>query len=322
MNPWGQGGIDSCGFTNGPNNQTVTTWGESNTIQWFSGADRCVAQINMVIAINGNQVTLKDPLYWNYNASLLPRAVWWANGNVKDVGLENLTLDGVYKWGGWLTSVGWCSYCWADHIAFLNISRSSISWSYSYHSELLNSYIYGSRVADGGYGNVLGPYRGDHNLANCTPQHYGMELSGISSAILVQNNTFAYTCGSIVTTDGSVSGSVVSYNYVLEQTKTGASVYDPTFNMHSTHAYDNLFEGNIAARMRADNFHGSSSDTTLYRNFLSDYFFNGTSGKIVQAAGNPIELDALQTSYSALGNIARLPPFPICRLPICTAFRV
>ncbi len=63
------------------------------------------------------------------------------------------------------------------------------------------------------------------------------------------------------------SGSVFSYNYlwhVSDANTTGA-----IFGNHNPHPAFNLFEGNIAPQIVFDSYHGSSSDSTLLRNWLA-----------------------------------------------------
>jgi hypothetical protein len=94
-------------------------------------------------------------------------------------------------------------------------------------------------------------------------------LAQKTSATLVENNII-YRLHVGVMLNWGAAGNVVAYNYF-------ASMFDervphcayPAMAMHGAHPLMNLFEGNIGTRFNSDSYWGSSSHTTLFRNWLS-----------------------------------------------------
>src|SRR6185369_10284641 len=129
---------------------------------------------------------------------------------------------------------------------------------------------------------------------------YGIELR-LSTSCLVENNIFDHLYASLLMNSGA-SGCVIGYNYI---TRTYNS--DPTYMIsglsanHGDHPMMNLWEGNIGNELQTDNFWGSSSHQTFFRNN-----FTGTDPGVT-ANRKAFALDSQSLSNNIVGNVLGSP---------------
>src|SRR5262249_47596767 len=89
-----------------------------------------------------------------------------------------------------------------------------------------------------------------------------------SSANLVENNIFFRQHVSIMHEWGA-AGNVIGYNYSTGNYHQDFLAWLITdFDFHGAHPMFNLFEGNVGIKFQADSTWGSSSHTTVVRNWF------------------------------------------------------
>jgi len=95
-----------------------------NGTSFYGGIDRAAPQVNKVVAISGNTVTLEIPVYYTHKAELQPQAFWWGRGNMSYAGIEDLKLDGSTANplnNSPLVRINFCSNCWVKNVEAVNI---------------------------------------------------------------------------------------------------------------------------------------------------------------------------------------------------------
>jgi hypothetical protein len=214
--------------------------------------DRTQQQYVKVTAVSGNQVTISPGLYMpNWRSSQVPQAWYWgtvAQTAVMD-GIEDLTLDHSVNSAEQTGVMIWNAYtCWLKNVKSLSPSRNHV-WLYqSAHSEVRDSYFYGTK--------------------NAASQSYGVE-SFMTSDNLVLNNIFQHVTTPIMV--GPSTGSVTAYNYMVDM------YYGAVLNWmmagisasHDTGTGMNLFEGNESNSLGMDLYHGPGALPTAFRNYFT-----------------------------------------------------
>jgi hypothetical protein len=249
-----------------------------NNAGWEYGKDRASYQITMVQSINGNDITIDTPLYYTYNASLLPQ-VWWWDGNLDYAGAEDLGIDGEnadYS----LIIYNYCSNCWARNLELKNIPRSAIMFSiYSFRGEVRDCYIHDSKE----------PYG---------PTRYGIELGG--SAFKIENNMFNWVVGPILSSIAT-SGSVIAYNFINSTATPNGAMFS-AIEPHYSHTSHDLYEGNTANAISLDNIWGSGSHETVFRNRL-----DGGASPLYSNFRSALNIQANHRFVNVVGNVLGTP---------------
>ena len=180
-------------------------------------------------------------------------------------------------------SLPFCDYCWVKNVAMTNATnRGTIFFYFGYRDEADDNYIGG----DTGAGH---------------PQQYGVDLLETTFA-KIQNNIIVNETSPIMT-EGSY-GTVLGYNYILRNI---ADNQYAALDTHLSHAYMQLWEGNIAGTIGYDNSWGSASHMTSFRNRMSGHDQNATNYRVaikvngqnhyVNLVGNVIGDPAVHTQY-------------------------
>lgn len=211
--------------------------------------NRTQQQYVKVTAVNGTQVTILPGLYMpNWRAAKSPQAWFW--GTVAQTafmdGIENLTLDHSTSIADTTGLMIWNAYaCWVKNVKSLSPNRNHI-WLYqSAHSEVRDSYLYGTK--------------------NAASQSYGVE-SFMTSDNLVINNIFQHVTTPIMT--GPSAGNVTAYNYMIDMFYSVVLnwMMAGTKGSHDTGTGMNLFEGNESNSFGMDLYHGPGALATAFRN--------------------------------------------------------
>ncbi len=237
VNPVGNEGLNCC------SGRTGTDFGNG-------GHTRAAIQITQIKAINGNVVTLDEPLYHGYDPALVPQVVSWDSGSVRWAGVEDLLVDGAgvgensSDWGLILFELA--SDCWAKNVEVAHISTRGLNLSMAYKMEVRDSYL---REA-GRVGSVA----------------YGLPV-GNTSHSLIENNMFSGLVAPIMFGYPN-SGNVVGYNYMTKNAPGAGWLY-ADIAMHDAHNYQMLYEGNVAGQVGFDVIHGSASHVSVFRNRFS-----------------------------------------------------
>jgi hypothetical protein len=202
--------------------------------------------------ISGTNIVISPGLYMaNWRSGQAPQA-WWATNPVLGVGIENLSMDNSNS----ITTVGT-----GAAIAFFNVSNSWVKGVRSVTSSRAHvQEVYTNRITVRDSYFWLAIYS--------TSTSYGVECAP-GSDNLVENNIFQAVSGP-VTINGACSGSVVAYNFDINNFYTASPGYINAFsNVHTAGTDSILYEGNVAPQVYGDVFHGTHNLVTIFRNYLS-----------------------------------------------------
>jgi MYXO-CTERM domain-containing protein len=211
-------------------------------------------QTVQVMAVNGNMLTLSDPLYIGYTSTPLafPFSVGCTAGGLEDLKISasgaqvtNVTNDGYNPninfagaWGSWVKNVEG-DFAEGSHVWIL----------FSAHNTVRDSFFH-----DGFY---HGPGVTDDEL----------RLGYKASANLIENNIFWRQHSSVILEFGA-SGNVLAYNYSSGNYHETSLTWElEDFSFHGAHPMMNLFEGNITTHWQPDEIHGSASHSTVFRSY-------------------------------------------------------
>lgn len=190
-------------------------------------------------------VTISPGLYMpNWSGSKTPQA-WWATSPSAYLGLENLSIDGTSGGSAVGVELFNCSNCWVKGVRSIDTGRAHVRLEYSPRATVRDSYFFLTQ--------------------NSVSQSYGFECYGGADA-LVENNIFqAIAAPEMI--NGNCSGTVVAYNYSINNYYTNSSRYNASANNQHTAGIDSLlFEGNYGNAVYGDNFHGPKYLMTYFRN--------------------------------------------------------
>ncbi|MGH9473716.1 MAG: hypothetical protein ACRD13_11375 [Terriglobales bacterium] len=208
---------------------------------------RSQEQVVLATAVSGSTVTISPGIYMpNWSASQSPEA-WWSTPPVTGDGVEDLSMDNskspgnaiviIEGYGDWVSGVRSYQDGGMEHVDVYESARCTVR----------NSYLYGT--------------------PNASDESYGYS-EVMASDDLVQNNIFQHVVGAVVM-DGASSGTVVAYNYALDEYyATSMNWMMPAYEPHSAGIAYDLFEGNVGDAFDADDIHGPGYLWTLFRNRL------------------------------------------------------
>jgi hypothetical protein len=236
----------------------VATSGSNGLLTWAgapgpngSGNDitRDMEQVDKVLAISGNILTLERQLYISYTNQPVINSL----AAVLHPAVENLTIrgsayapnqsifidfDGVD--GGWVINCHTISLSAASCYAHIYISDS-------YACEFRENYLQGSGLNPAG-------------------SNYGIYFVNNASECLAEDNIGNTLRHSWIQAAGD-SGNVFSYNYSLGciDSNGGTSWLTDDDNQHGAEAFMNLHEGNVIARITCDSDHGGDALNVFFR---------------------------------------------------------
>jgi len=76
------------------------------------GGTRNMTQVNMITAVSGNTITMRNPLIYDFAAGS-PRVKFYFGGITRNSGVENLKLDhGGFSGGSYNFLLQYCDSCW------------------------------------------------------------------------------------------------------------------------------------------------------------------------------------------------------------------
>jgi Pectate lyase superfamily protein len=287
-----------------------TAWGGSGTwlqiVNWNaqnSGPWRSTLQQIEITAINGNTLTLRDPLHVAFELARVPQ-VFKTNSIVptdplgnRYVGLEDLTVTGGTNDNIELVNV---AYSWVRHVESDGelVSGNSlkpgtigrhVQFFHAYRCVLRDSYIHHARSIVNGGG------------------AYGVAVEDGSSANLIENNITVWLNKPIVM-NVSGGGNVIAYNYVDNAMIAGTAWQESAIDgCHQAFSHGDLFEGNWSPNIGSDSTHGSAGFHVFYRNYVTGrnsmpYDIGSGTGlpnQNMRAAG----ADALSREHTFVANV-------------------
>ena len=276
-------------LNNGQDDPPVSSTGKA-ACTWCGRASgtRSLGQMVKVVSVpSSTTATLEIPLYWKYDSTLAPQATK-INGITKDAGVEDLTVNNLLSASSSQGSSG----------GTIVLTGSSNSWLL--RVEAIGSYQTMVRI----YGSYRNTIRGCkfHGVAPMDGKQYGsgrgyaVWLNPYASANLIENNQL-YDLTAVFLINGSVSGNVISYNYISDLNGDPVNWNRGIIVFHGAHPMMNLVEGNYSdGRHVADNVWGSSSHNTFFRNrhTLTPGLTGGTWN---------VDIQKNQQYYSLIGNV-------------------
>lgn len=231
-----------------PNCYYCDGWGSN---PWTDAQSHARGQIVEVQSITGSgpyTVTISPALYSAYSHT--PIAVSFTAQ--KYAGVENLQIFGNNTYSQAAIYGKECAYCWVTGVKVNYADGNGIEFDWSYRVEVRDNYVSGTFTHGGG------------NTEGGT-----IMLAFKTSASLVQNNIHDRVHVPFQINEGA-AGNVVAYNSAVGEFGDGAAAYNWALGgiqFHDAHPQFNLLEGNVVRKIWMDSIHGSSSNTTEFRNW-------------------------------------------------------
>lgn len=257
------------------NDPDILTYGVLGTDSWGANA---VGQIIKISGITGNTLTLHRGLYYTYNAGMNPRIK--KINTVQGVGIEDLYIERRSGEGtGYNIEFVYAAHCWVKNIWSERCKKGHIIIRRSYGNVVRDSYFNDAHSHTGG-GNG-----------------YGVEVREKATDNLVENNVFVHLRHAIALEVGAC-GNVFGYNYSREPYTSDDPLYlMGDLNLHGHYSYMNLFEGNRAACIRADNIWGTNAYTTFLRNQIE------RPDEHVRTGHNAVYVEKNNVFMNFIGNV-------------------
>src|SRR5215475_10451738 len=245
------------------------------------GGNRNVTQVNMITAVSGNAITVRNPFIYDFSTGS-PRVKYYFTGITRNSGVENLRIDHGGFSGGNNFSIQYCDACWLRGIESGRATGYHFVVLGTLNMEIRDSYIH-----DGG----SGPNNSGTNF-------FGNYLFGANSSAKIENNIFNKNFPAIELNNSS-SGLYIGYNFSYgSPSQSGTNLVTWTFDDgHAPFNVMNLYEGNIGEMWGADNFFGGTGYGTALRNYFTG--FNPNFG----VNGDAVWLDRLAYYYNVVGNV-------------------
>jgi hypothetical protein len=236
---------------------------------------RAQEQVVLATAVSGSTVTISPGIYMpNWNAAQGPEA-YWSTPAVTGDGIEDFSMANGGSNG---TVFDWSYGCWMSGVRSIEGGMFHVLLSMSAHDTVQGSYFYGTK--------------------NAATESYGVDESG-GTGNLVQDNIFQHiVSGEVI--DGSSVGSVVAYNYSIDDYfAIGPGFMMDGFTPHTAGVSFDLWEGNVGDGFVADDVHGPGYLWTLFRNRLRGYDLPADSQNDTTA----VEIDAFHRFMNVVGNV-------------------
>jgi len=240
-------------------------------------------QLVKVAAINGNQVTIADPIQMpNWRSSQSPQALW-VNDQRTGVGLEDLSIDVLGAGGGSGNQ---------SNIVFLNASDSWVKGVRSVQADRNHVWVYQSTRITVRDSYFWGSYNG-------ISQSYGVELFGTTS-VLVENNIVQHNTAPYII-NGSDTGSVFGYNFSIDNYRADVpSLMSATVHIHEVGTSYALVEGNDGLGITFDDWHGTTHFMTVFRN----HFYGDIANTPAKSGQTGIlQIGAFSRFFNVVGNV-------------------
>jgi hypothetical protein len=221
---------------------------DTNPASWAVNA---VGQIIEVVAVNGNEIQLKDALRIDYEENLNP--VLRKIEPIRDIKIENLSLERIDEpvcGGGKNIYLAYAVNAQISGVESIKSQGSHIYATHSSHLFVFGNYLHDAHIYDGtdtrGYGVTLNMHTG-----NC----------------LIENNIFKNLRHAMMVKTGA-NGNVFSYNYSRDPHRSEPiPTYSGDISVHGHYAYANLFEENIVQNLFIDHYWGPGGpNNTFFRN--------------------------------------------------------
>lgn len=240
--------------------------------------DRAMTQVNVITAINGNVVTVRNPLYYDFSTGN-PKIVYDFYATTQLSGLEDLKLErdmnSIYM------PIQYCDSCWIKGVHSAHSTNYHFLFLGTVNLELRDNYI------DTG---ASGPNNSGFNF-------YGSYLYGTNASAKIENNIFQKNFPAIEI--NATGGLYIGYNFSygsVDQFGVGGVTWTLDDGHGPFNSY-NLYEGNIAEMFGMDGYFGGASYAVVARNYITGWNRN------YNVAGDAIQVRRLGYYYSLVGNV-------------------
>jgi hypothetical protein len=243
---------------------------------------KVMEQVDKVVGISGNVVTLERPLYFDYLNS--PQV--YHLPMIENVGLENLRVVGTSSSGTTITfkniNLESCAHCWVHNVeSDMCVDRTHVYLADVYETEISNNYL------NDGF---------NHNSGGT----YGIYPESRVSETLIQNNIIRKARHSDPL--GAASGNVIAYNYAIDPYLGEFPNSLSDRQSHAAHPYMNLFEGNTWPNVEVDFVHGSAGYHTFFRNYINMTSTNPSTGLPQTSALHAMKIAYYNNYDNVFGN--------------------
>ena len=161
------------------------------------GGSRYLRQVNVITAVVGTTLTLRNPLLWDFGSGS-PR-IKWAFINTRNSGIEDLQLDHSGTSGCTNFDLQYCDGCWLRGVESYRPSGYHLTILGTVNLEIRGSYIHEAQTSGNNNGGLA---------------VYGSGAYGSNSSGKFENNLFQKNFPGIEMQNSS-SGFALLYNYVV-----------------------------------------------------------------------------------------------------------
>jgi len=248
-----------------------------------TGTTRVMNQMNVITAISGTTVTVRNPFFWDFGAAAGGK-VKYTFTNTRNSGVEDLKIDHT-GFTGSSFNITYCDGCWLKGIESSNADAYHFTVLGTVNNEYRDSLVH------------LAPSGGNNHGGFSV---YGNPTYGYNSTGKIENDIFDQV-GPAVELQNSDSGFYIGYNFFYGSSAQQGS-FIVTWTMEDNHGPEdvmNLWEGNIGEMFGSDGYYGGSAFGTAFRNHILGLNRDDSS----HSASEPIRLNRLAYGYNIIGNI-------------------
>ncbi|MBN1696501.1 MAG: hypothetical protein JW881_03205 [Spirochaetales bacterium] len=243
-----------------------------------SEGNHAMTQIVRIESKLGNSLKINRPLYFGFTAENNPEIQ--EIGMISGVGVEDLAIEQAVSGGSYNIFASSLAYSWLKNIHSYMCPSAHLRLMYSYGCEIRDSYFYDAYTHTGS-------------------ASYGIFIIYPNSDHLIENNKIL-KCSPSICHEGGGSGNVIAYNYARESFHEDPSEwFFKNIVNHGAHPYMNLFEGNYVDGIALDNYWGSSSHNTYFRNYVTRHRTTPEATEGIYA----VEIGTLNYYNSFVGNV-------------------
>jgi len=249
---------------------------------------------------SGSNISISPGLHMANWSTSNGMSAWWATHPISMDGIEDMEINSANNTALGTYGVGIiidnCTGCWVKGVMSSTTEESHVHLQYALQATVRDSYFFLTQ--------------------NTVTISYGIEPYSCSDC-LFENNIFHAVVAPVMFNSSTV-GSVIGYNFAINEYYTGSSVYNALcFDEHSSGISLNLFEGNICNGHTPDAIHGVADLNTDFRNYFSQNanpvcYSSGTGGAAGYATATyapctsamaPIQIYAYHRFYNLIGNV-------------------
>ena len=261
-----------------------------------NSGSRVLQFIHLVVAKNGNTLTIEPPVPLTLNSSMNPQVYRFVNpsGLMEWAGVEDMKLIHVGESGGtdgFGVEIRYTKYCWVKNVEIEDLCEAGVYMLRTYRNEVRGCYLHHAAL---------------NNYASS--RAYGVDLWWGSSYNLIEDNICYYLRHSLVI-EGGGAGNVFGYNYsdrMFDQFYPDTDYLMGDLLLHGSHPIMNLYEGNVARILYFDNVHGSGSHNTAFRNWLVAES-QGANVPWMDWGLTPVGIDQNHVSNNIVANVLGKP---------------